>query len=246
MMACSRPPAPSPDRPDRAVHRTRFIVIEGLIGVGKTTLCRLLKDRWRARLVLEPWDDNPFLAAFYSDPERYAFPTQMFYLANRYFQQVRLARGEITDPVVVADYLFEKDRLFAEETLKGDEMALYDKFAGLLGGTIPAPEFVLFLDAPTEVIRKRIARRAIEAEQVIAADYLDSLRRRYYALWDRYDAAPVYVLDSTAIDYVNDPASQEHMLAMLQGWLDGEPIPGAPQPYHGRVGPKQLHLFGQG
>ena len=228
------------------MHRTRFIVIEGLIGVGKTSLCRLLKDRWSARLVLEPWDDNPFLAAFYSDQERYAFPTQMFYLASRYSQQLRLARGELTDPFVVADYLFEKDRLFAEETLKGDEMALYDRFASLLGGTIPAPEFVLFLDAPTEVIRSRIARRAIEAEQVIAADYLDSLRRRYYTLWDRYDDAPVYVLDSTNLDYVHDPESQATVLAMLQGWLDGEPVPGSPEPYHGRIGPKQLHLFGKG
>lgn len=223
--------------------RSRFIVIEGLIGVGKTSLCRLLKGRWGARLVLEPWDDNPFLAAFYSDRDRYAFATQMFYLASRYNQQLRLARGELTDPWVVADYLFEKDRLFAEETLHGDEMALYDRFAGLLGGTIPDPELVLFLDAPTEVIMGRIAKRAIQAEQVIEGTYLDSLRRRYYALWDRYDGAPVYVLDSTDLDYVNDPAAQQRILDMITGWVEGEPVEGAPQPYRGTLGPRQMRLF---
>lgn len=224
--------------------RSRFIVIEGLIGVGKTSLCRLLRDRWGATLVLEPWDDNPFLAAFYTDQDRFAFPTQMFYLASRYGQQLALARGELAGQCVVADYLFEKDRLFAEQTLAGDEMALYDRFAGLLGGTLPAPEFVLFLDAPTEVVLDRIARRAIEAEQVIAPEYLDSLRQRYYRLWDRYDDAPVYVLDSSELNYVDTGPDQEWVLSLLQGWLDGEPIEGAPAPYRGTLGPRQIPLFG--
>lgn len=224
--------------------RSRFIVIEGLIGVGKTSLCRLLRDRWGATLVLEPWDDNPFLAAFYTDQARFAFPTQMFYLASRYGQQQALARGDLSGQLVVADYLFEKDRLFAEETLQGDEMKLYDRFAGLLGGTLPAPEFVLFLDAPTDVILKRIARRAIEAEQVIEGSYLDSLRRRYYRLWDRYDASPVYVLDSSQLNYVSSGQDQEWVMELLQGWLDGEPIDGAPPPYRGTLGPRQMSLFG--
>lgn len=223
--------------------RSRFIVIEGLIGVGKTSLCRLLRDRWDATLVLEPWDDNPFLAAFYTDKDRFAFPTQMFYLASRYGQQLALARGELAGQFVVADYLFEKDRLFAEETLAGDEMALYDRFAGLLGGTLPAPEFVLFLDAPTDVVLNRIARRAIEAEQVIAPEYLDSLRQRYYRLWDRYDDAPVYVLDSSELNYVDSGPDQEWVLSLLQGWLDGDPIDGAPAPYRGTLGPRQIPLF---
>ena len=122
-------------------------------------------------------------------------------------------------------------------------MALYDRFAGLLGGNLPAPDFVLFLDAPTEVIRKRIARRAIEAEQVIAGEYLDSLRRRYYNLWDRYVDAPVFVLDSRDLDYVSSEADQAAVLAMVQGWLDGAPVAGAPEAYRGRAGQRQLALF---
>lgn len=220
----------------------KYLVIEGLIGVGKTSLCRLLERRLGARLVLEPADDNPFLAAFYGDKDRYAFPAQMFYLATRYDQQLRLAQPELFADLVVADYHFAKDRIFAEQTLGGDELALYDRFAGLLRDRVPRPDMVLFMDAPTEVIRARITRRAISAEQVIGADYLDSLRERYYALWSRYDEAPVYVLDTSTINYVDDPAGEEHMLAMVRGWLDGRPIDGSPPPFRG-PGKGQLSLF---
>jgi len=222
----------------------RFIAIEGLIGVGKTSLSKLLAKEWGARLVLEPWEHNPFLAAFYDDRERYAFPAQMFYLASRSAQQLALRQADLFEELIVADYIFQKDRLFAEETLKGDEMALYDRFARMLCTSAPKPDFVLFLDAPTEVIRSRIAKRGIEAEQVIRASYLDSLRRRYYALWDRYTDAPVYVLDTSKMDYT-DPESgdMERILEMLQGWLDGRPVPGAPRAYKAPDGACQLTMF---
>lgn len=219
----------------------RFIVIEGLIGVGKTSLCRLLAREWGARLVLEPAEDNPFLASFYADPARFAFPAQMFYLASRYAQQLSLLQQDLFSDLVVSDYIFAKDRLFAEQTLDEAELELYDRFTSLFSGRVPEPDFVLFLDAPTQVITERIARRAIEAEQVIAADYLDSLRERYYALWDRYREAPVYVLDTSALNYVDDPRDAAQMLALIQGWLDGEPVEGAPQPYQRPA--QQLTLF---
>ena len=225
--------------------RARFVAIEGLIGVGKTSLCRVLQQRWDARLVLEPCDDNPFLASFYADRERFAFPAQMFYLASRYAQQMDLNQGDLFHQMVVSDYVWQKDRLFADETLEGDEMALYDRFASLLGGHIARPDFVVFLDAPTEVVRSRIATRAIEAEQVIEAEYLNALRDRYYRLWDAYTDAPVYVVDTTKIDYVNDEADRERMVAMLEGWLAGTPVPGAPEPYRQHAGP-QLRLFAGG
>ncbi len=225
--------------------RSSFIAIEGLIGVGKTSLCRLLEREWGARLVLEPCDDNPFLVSFYADRDRFAFPAQMFYLASRYAQQMDLAQPELFHRMVVSDYVWQKDRLFAEETLEGDEMALYDRFAGLLSGNLARPDFVLFLNAPTEVIRSRIAKRARDGEQVIGAGYLDSLRERYFRLWDRYTDAPVYVLDTTTIDYVDDPADQARILAMLEGWLDGAPVAGAPPPYRRSEGP-QLRLFAGG
>jgi deoxyguanosine kinase len=224
------------------VGRSRFIVVEGLIGVGKTSLCRILEDRWSARLILEPCDDNPFLAAFYSDRDRHAFPAQMFYLATRFAQQQKLQQTDLFDRMVVADYIFAKDRLFAEETLSGDELDLYYRFADLLEGGIPKPEFVLFLDAPTDVVVKRIQRRAIDAEQVIEPAYLDSLRERYYRLWDQYTDAPVYVVDTSQIHYVDSEQDLQTMLAMIQGWLDGRPVPGSPEAYRPSQTP-QLSLF---
>ncbi len=162
----------------------QYIVIEGLIGVGKTSLCRLLQRELGARLVLEPAEDNPFLASFYSDPERFAFPAQMFYLSSRYQQQVDLRQQNLFSSLVISDYLFEKDRIFAELTLNGQELALYNRFASLLGESIPKPDFVLFLDSPTETILRRIERRAIPSEQAIGPEYLDALRARYQALWE--------------------------------------------------------------
>ncbi|MCA9610215.1 MAG: deoxynucleoside kinase [Myxococcales bacterium] len=220
---------------------SRFIVIEGLIGVGKTSLCKLVEREWQAKLVLEPAEHNPFLASFYADPVRYAFATQMFYLASRYQQQEALAQGELFTDLVVSDYIWQKDRLFAEQTLADAEMDLYDRFSGLLAGRVAAPDFVLFLDAPTDVILSRIGRRAIESEQVIPADYLNQLRERYYALWDRYEAAPVYVLNTTDRNYVDSADDAREMLAMLRGWLDGAPVEGAPARY--RKGTSQLDLF---
>jgi deoxyadenosine/deoxycytidine kinase len=222
--------------------RSRFIVIEGLIGVGKTTLCRLLEREWGARLVLEPAEHNPFLAQFYEDRSRYAFPAQMFYLATRYAQQADLRQRELFDGMVVSDYLYAKDRLFAEETLGPEELDLYDRFAGLLGESVVPPDFVVFLESSTPTIVNRIRKRSIASEQVIAPSYLESLRDRYYALWDRYHAAPIYVIDTTHIDYVDNERDREWVLALLRGWLDGTPLPGAPKPYEGRR-PQQLSLF---
>lgn len=222
---------------------SRYIVIEGLIGVGKTSLCRLLEREMGARLVLEPALDNPFLAAFYADQERFAFPAQMFYFATRYAQQMDLHQPELFSRLIVSDYLYAKDRLFAELTLSAQELALYDRFASLLSGKITTPDFVLFLDAPTRVIQGRIARRAIPSEQGIPPGYLDALRERYFALWERYDRSPVYVLDTSEVDYISSARQQTWVLSLIQGWLDGKPIAGAPEPY--RPGPGgQLGLFG--
>lgn len=210
--------------------------------MGKTSLCHLLRDEWDAQLVLEPCDANPFLAAFYADRERYAFPAQMFYLATRYGQQLDLAQGDLFHDLIISDYLWAKDRLFAEQTLEGDELALYDRFARLLSDNIARPEFVVFLDAPTDIILQRINRRAIRAEQVIEPEYLDSLRERYMRLWHNYDAAPVYVLDTSGINYVDDPTGRDWITRLIRGYLDGTPIEGAPKALR-QSGPEQISLF---
>ena len=223
---------------------SKVVVIEGLIGVGKTTLCRLLQREWGARLVLEPADDNPFLARFYADPEHFAFPTQMFYLASRYAQQRNLRQGDLFTPVVVSDYLFEKDRLFGEMTLQGAEMELYDRFAGLLAEAPIHPDFVVFLDADTDRILSRIARRSIEAEQVIPATYLNDLRDRYYRLWARYTRAPIYIVRTDHVNYVDSAEDRAHILALVQGWLDDKPLAGAPEPYRPPADAAQIPLPG--
>lgn len=205
-----------------------LIVIEGLIGVGKTTLCRILEREWSARLVLEPAEDNPFLAEFYADPTRFAFPAQMFYLANRYAQQLQARQTSLFHPLTVCDYLMAKDGIFAEMTLSGHELTLYRRFASLLEETPLRPDFVLFLDSETEVIRSRIAQRGIPAEQVIPAAYLDDLRQRYYSLWDRWDLCPVHVLATDDIDYATNAEARARVLEMIAGWLAGTPVPGAP------------------
>ena len=220
----------------------QFVAIEGLIGVGKTSLCRILESERSARLVLEPCDDNPFLASFYADPDRFAFPAQMFYLASRFSQQMNLRQLDLFSDLIVSDYLWEKDRLFAEETLVGDEMSLYDRFSSLIQGSIEEPDFVLFLDSPTEVVQDRIARRSREGEDVIGEEYLDSLRDRYYQLWARYTAAPVYVIDTSEIHYVDSEADKDYMLRLVDGWLSGRPIAGAPTPY--KAPSQQLTMFG--
>lgn len=218
-----------------------LIVVEGLIGVGKTTLCRILEREWGARLVLEPAEDNPFLAEFYADPQRFAFPAQMFYLANRYAQQLQARQTSLFHPLTVCDYLMAKDGIFAEMTLAGHELTLYRRFAGLLDEEPLRPDFVVFLDSETEVIRSRIARRGISAEQVIPATYLDDLRARYYRLWERWDLSPVYIIRTDDVDYVSDLDARARVLEMIAGWLDGKPVPGAPAPYSPS---RQESLFG--
>jgi deoxyadenosine/deoxycytidine kinase len=218
---------------------SRLVVIEGLIGVGKTTLCRILQQSWRARLVLEPWEENPFLARFYEDPERFALPAQLFYMSARYAQQQAMRQPDLFSPVTVADYLYAKDRLFAEMTLRGHDLALYERIAGLLEDVAPRPDLVVFLDADTEVIRGRIAERGIAAEQVIPASYLDDLRGRYYRLWESYTDAPVHVVRTDDVDYVRDAGARAAILGMIEGWLGGAPVPGSPPAF----GEPSLPLF---
>ena len=190
-----------------------------------------MQKRFGAKLVLEPCEANPFLASFYADPVHYAFPAQMFYLASRYQQQLNLLQRNLFETLTVADYLFDKDRIFAEQTLNDDEMDLYNRFNELLSHHVSIPDFILFLDAPTEVVLGRIARRSIDAEQVIEADYLNALRRRYYKLWDNWTRCPVYVLDTTNLNYVDNPEHADFMCSLVDGYIHHKPVDNAPSPY---------------
>lgn len=205
--------------------RRRYVVVEGLIGVGKTTLCRLLERERGAELFLEPAATNPFLEPFYRDPERFAFPVQMFYLINRWRQQTAIRQGDLFTPLVVSDYLFEKDRLFAEKTLPPAELELYDRFAGALGEQTPTPDLLVFLDAPTEVILERIERRRAPGEEVIQPAYLDDLRERYLELLGGWRGCPVLRLDNRDMNYADDEGAQMRLLSWIDTALAGEPLP---------------------
>lgn len=197
-----------------------FIVIEGLIGVGKTSLCRLLEQRWQARLVLEPAATNPFLESYYSDPARFAFPVQMFYLYERWQQQQRIVQGDLFSDLVVSDYLFEKDQLFAEKTLRSDELELYTAFRTALGEISPVPDLVVYLEAPIDVLMGRIAQRGAPGEERIERDYLVDLRDRYERLWAGWTRCPLLRIDNQDIDYVGDAAAAQAILSRLQEVLN--------------------------
>lgn len=199
----------------------RFVVVEGLIGVGKTTLCGLLAGAKGAELVLEPHEDNPFLEPFYRDPERYALPVQMYFLLTRFRQQDQVRQLSLFTDWVVADYLFDKDRLFAEKTLGRDELDVYDRLAQSLGARVPTPDLIVFLDAPTSVLLQRIAKRGIDGEERIDKAYLDDLRRRYDRFFAGWDRCPVLKVDTSAADHANDPVAQAELLQQVDAALLG-------------------------
>jgi deoxyguanosine kinase len=207
---------------------TRYVVVEGLIGVGKTTLCRLLERERAATLVLEPAATNPFLGPFYADPERYAFPVQMFYLINRWRQQSQIRQGDLFTELVVSDYLFEKDRLFAEKTLSREELSLYDRFASALGERAPVPDLLLYLEAPISVIMSRILRRLAPGEQAITEAYLVDLRDRYERLLADWTACPIVRLDNRDMNYADDVEVQHRLMRMIDSVLEGGPLPTTP------------------
>ena len=162
-----------------AAQRWRYLAIEGPIGVGKTSLARLLGRELRARLVLEQVEDNPFLPLFYREPRRYAFQAQLFFLLSRARQLQALAQADLFEQTVIADYTFPKDRIFAALTLDPAELALYDQVYHLLNLRLPQPDLVLYLQAETDLLVERVKGRGQPYEQGIAWDYLDRVNQAY-------------------------------------------------------------------
>jgi deoxyguanosine kinase len=186
-----------------------YIAIEGVIGVGKTTLARLLQPAFEARVLLEEFDENPFLAKFYEDRARYAFQTQIFFLLSRYDQQ----RNKVPELLrngtsLIADYTFDKDALFARINLQGDELDTYDRLHAALAEKIPAPELVVYLRASTDVLMQRITLRDRAYERNMDRAYIDELNRAYESFYtSRSWRSPVLAIDTTDLDYVHDSTS---------------------------------------
>jgi len=192
------------------------IAIEGVIGVGKTSLARLLADRLDAGLLLEEASDNPFLADFYRDQARFAFPTQIFFLLSRYQQQQRLLERDLFVTQVISDYLFDKDTLFASVTLSDRELALYHKIASVLRRDIPPPDLVIYLQASTPILLARIKKRSRAMEKAIDADYIDALNEAYNSHFFHYNTAPLLVVKTDEIDFVDNPSHLEDLVEQIK------------------------------
>ncbi len=183
-----------------------FIVIEGPIGVGKTTLANKLASSFGSDLLLEGAEDNPFLEKFYDDPSAAALPTQLFFLLQRARQLKAMKQGDMFTPVRVADYLIEKDRLFAELTLDSDELDLYEQVYTSLTIDIPRPDLVVYLQAPVEVLLERIQKRGLKHERFIEAAYLQRLCDAYIQFFYQYNNAPLLIVNAADIDFANNEA----------------------------------------
>jgi deoxyadenosine/deoxycytidine kinase len=181
----------------------RYIVIEGPIGVGKTSLAMLLAKEFNARCILEKPEENPFLPHFYRDRKKYAFQTQIFFLLNRFQQQKEISQLDLFNQITFCDYLFAKDRIFASLNLDDHELALYEQIFQLLNGQLPSPDLVIFLQARPEVLLHRIKSRNVTYEKEIDLEYLKTLTEGYNYYFFHYDQTPLLVVNTSEIDFVN-------------------------------------------
>ena len=198
----------SSERPD-------YIVVEGPIGVGKTSLARRLADSFESDLLLEGADENPFIERFYQDPRSGALPAQLFFLFQRARQIQSMRQADMFQPVRVSDFLIEKDRLFAGLTLDPDELKLYEQVYEHVTLDAPVPDLVIYLQAPVEVLLKRIARRGIHYERRIDADYLQRLSEAYARMFLYYEAAPLLIVNAANINLVDSDADYAALLEQI-------------------------------
>ncbi len=190
----------------------RYIAIEGAIGVGKTSLAKILANQFGWRLVQEEVGHNPFLERFYENPRKFAFQTQLFFLLSRYRQQRELAQGNLFEKGVVSDYVLAKDKIFALINLEDDEIALYDSIYRLLLPTVPRPDLVIYLQARPEVLLSRVRKRGVEYERNISLDYLRVLSDAYNEYFFHYNETPLLVVNTSEIDFVESPRDLEHLV----------------------------------
>jgi deoxyguanosine kinase len=199
------------------MERHRYIAVEGPIGAGKTSLAQRLASRMDAELLLEQPGENPFLARFYQDRVRYALPTQLFFLFQRARQLEPLAQRDLFNRSTVADFLIDKDPLFATLTLSGDELTLYQRVYESLRPQAPAPDLVIYLQAPIETLVERVRRRAVSFERGIDAGYLALLAESYARFFYHYTAAPVLIVNSQSLNFVDRDADFELLVERLRG-----------------------------
>jgi deoxyguanosine kinase len=193
-----------------------YVAIEGVIGVGKTTLASLLSKKWSAHLKLEVVEENPFLEQFYQDMRGYAFQTQLFFLLSRHRQQSELKQYDLFMERVVSDYLFAKDRIFANITLDDNELALYKRLADMLERDVPKPDVVVYLQASVDALMDRIRRRGREFERDMSREYIETLNEAYNYFFFHYRETPLIVVNTNDIDFVENTADFEELAREIE------------------------------
>lgn len=193
----------------------RYIAIEGVIGAGKTTLATKITERLQAKLVLERFEENPFLSKFYEDQDHYAFQTQIFFLLSRYKQQQELFQGDLFYQFLVSDYIFDKDKIFAYLTLQDDELKLYETLVTTIEKNIPTPDLVVYLQSSTDRLMSNIKMRGRSFEENMSHEYIKDLNEAYNYFFFRYKSAPLLIINSTEIDFVNEPEDFEDLLEQI-------------------------------
>jgi deoxyadenosine/deoxycytidine kinase len=200
---------------------SRYVAVEGVIGVGKTTLAKRLSRSMGGNLVLEVVEENPFLARFYDDPEAWAFQTQIFFLLSRYKQQLQIPQRELFAQSVVADYIFAKDQIFATINLADEELALYRTIVPLLEARVTRPDLVIYLQATTEVLLERIRRRGRSFEREISREYLETLSEAYNHFFFHYDETPLLIVNTNEMDLVGNEEDYDRLLEMIREHVSG-------------------------
>ena len=204
-----------------AQNGIRYIAIEGNIGAGKTTVARLLAERIEARLFLEEVDDNPFIERYYENPRGYAFQAQIFFLLNRYRQQIEIAQQDLFTDCMVADYLFAKDTIYAHAVLGDDELVLYTRLHSLLEGRIARPDLVVYLQADPRVLLQRIRKRGRNYERHISDEYLHGLNDAFNHFFFHYDDSPLLVVNTDRLDFTTNRGHLEDFFLRVSERFEG-------------------------
>ncbi len=201
-----------------------YIAIEGVIGAGKTSLAHLLQQKIGGRLVLEVFEENPFLEDFYRDPEHYAFQTQIFFLLSRYRQQEEIMQYDLFERRIISDYMFVKDRIFATLNLNEKEMALYNMLANILEKRIVKPDLAIYLKASTKRLMRNIRRRGRPYERNITEEYIDSLNRLYEEYFWNYSATPLLIINTENLDFVHNEHHLNQILVEISKHRHGKKL----------------------
>ena len=203
------------------LNHYRHVVVEGNIGSGKTSLAKMLAERWNARLLLETFEDNPFLPKFYQEPERYGFPVELTFLAERYHQKKETsAQTDLFQPRLVADYMFSKSLIFAQINLSEDEFQLYRSLFQIIHERLPKPDLIVFLHCSPEQALKNIAKRGRSYEESIQLEYLESINRGYLEHFRSMKDQRLLVIDSSGLDFVNNEADFKWLLDRIESPME--------------------------